>query len=119
MIRNLSLSLALAACAFIGNAYADDITNDPFPFVSTRTRAEVQAEMKEFRASGVNPWADDYNQLAQFRGEKSRAEVTAEYMKERDRVAAFNGEDSGSMYLARAPHEDRSIQLAGQPIEAQ
>ena len=119
MIRKLSLALAVAACAFIGNAYADDISNDPFPFVSTRTRAEVKAELAEFRASGVNPWADDYDQLAQARSEKTRAEVTAEYMQERDRVAAFNGEDSGSVYLARATHQDQSIQMAGEQADVE
>jgi hypothetical protein len=31
----------------------------------------------------------------------TRAEVTAEYIQDRDSVAALNGEDSGSMHLAQ------------------
>jgi hypothetical protein len=117
MNRTLSLTLAVAACAMIGNAFADDITIDPTPFVSSRSRAEVQEELKEYRASGVNLWADDYNPVASMKSEKSREQVRAEYLAERDKVAAFGGEDSGSMYLARGPQKDDAIQMAGDPVE--
>jgi hypothetical protein len=72
------LSLAVAAAAFLGHARADDITVDPQPFKSTRTRAEVQAELKAYRASGVDYWADNYGQTQQPGVGKSRAEVQAE-----------------------------------------
>jgi hypothetical protein len=117
MNRKLSLTLAVAAAAFIGNAFADDITYEPAPFTSTRTRAEVQAELKDYRASGVDVWADNYMPLPSARSEKTRAEVTAEYLAERDKVAAFGGEDSGSMWMARARRDGKDIQLAGDPIE--
>ena len=55
----------------------------------------------QFRHSGVNPWADDYNQLAQFHSTSTRAEVQAAYRASRDEVAAFTGEDSGSAYMSR------------------
>ena len=113
MNRTYALSLAIVLAA-AGNAFADDITNDPHPFVSTATRAEVQEDLRQFRMAGNSPWADDYNPLAQFRGSMTRAEVTAEYMGSRDTVSAFNAEDSGSTYLARTSVPgSRDIILAG------
>ncbi|MDB5900915.1 MAG: hypothetical protein JWP22_617 [Ramlibacter sp.] len=117
MNRTLSLTVAAAACALIGNAFADDITIDPTPFVSSRTRAEVQQELKEYKASGIDLWADNYNPVAGLTSGKTRAQVRAEYLAERDKVAAFNGEDSGSVYLARAIQPSQDIQLAGDPLE--
>jgi hypothetical protein len=115
MNRMLIASLLAAGAALAGHARADDITIDPNPFVSTRTRAEVQAELVQFQASGVNPWADEYNQLQQFKSDRSRADVTAEFMQTRNEVAAMNGEDSGSVYLAsRMPINPRRM-LAGEP----
>ena len=101
MTRKFAIALAIA-CAATGNVFADDITTDPHPFVSTLTRAQVQAELKAFRDSGVNPWADDYNQLAHFQSTTTRAQVMADFMASRDSVAAMGGEDSGSSYMARS-----------------
>jgi hypothetical protein len=105
-----TLSMAVLAA---GYACAGEITVDPEPFVSVASRAQVQEELKQFR-QGANPWANDYNHLAQFHSSTSRASVTAEYMAARDAVAAFSGEDSGSSYLARstAPAAHRSTELA-------
>jgi hypothetical protein len=80
-------------------AYAGDITVDTTPFVSTRTRAEVQAQLAQ---PGPNVWSTSYNQLAQFHPQRTRAEVKAEYLASRPQVQAFTGEDSGSAYLIRA-----------------
>lgn len=99
MNRKIALALILASTGAV--AYADDITLDPVPFTSTLTRAQVMQELQQYRRAGVNPWADDYNQLAQFRSGLSREQVIAEFMLSRDSVAALNGEDSGSVYLAR------------------
>ena len=115
MNRQLAIALVLAAA---GNAFADDITVDAAPFVSTATRAHVQAELQQFRQSGVNPWALDFNPVAQFRGNATRAQVTAAYIASRDAVAAFGGEDSGAAYLARE-HATDAVRLAGQPANAQ
>ena len=101
MNRNFALALFVAFAAS-GPALADDITIDPQPFVSTLSRAQVMEELRQYRQSGVNPWADDYDQLAHARSSKTRAEVTAEFMASRSEVAAFTGEDSGSSYLASA-----------------
>ena len=62
MTRNMLLAVAsaaavaaIAAAAAIssGKAFADDITIDNTAFVSSRSRAEVQAELTR---SGVNEW---------------------------------------------------------------
>ncbi len=111
MNRTYALSLAVVLVA-AGNAFADDITIDPHPFVSTASRADVQAELRQFRSAGSSPWADDYNPLAQFRGSMTRAEVTAEYMGSRDTVSAFTSEDSGSTYLGRANRPGHDTLLA-------
>jgi hypothetical protein len=100
MNRNTAIALAIA-CAAAGTAYADDITVESHPFVSSMSRAQVIDEMRQFRKSGVNPWADDYNQLAVSRSPMTRAEVMAEFRGSRNMIAAFSGEDSGSSYLNR------------------
>ena len=118
MNRNFAIALLLAAAA--SSSFADDITIDKTPFTSTATRAEVQAELNAFRQSRVNPWSNQYNPLAQFSSKRTRAEVVAEYISAREQVAALNGEDSGSAYLAR--HEDAAAvatTIAGQPRNAQ
>ena len=100
MNRKLATALVLAAAAAgAGNAFADDITIDSTPFVSSKTRAEVQAEAAQVR--GTSPWSIQYNPLAGFKGEMTRAQVTAQYLSSRNQVAALNGEDSGSAYLAQ------------------
>lgn len=113
MNRTLALSLAIVLAA-AGNAFADDITHDPHPFVSTATRAEVQEDLRQFRMAGNSPWADEYNPLSHFKSSMTRAEVTADYMGSRATVSAFTGEDSGSTYLARTSiPASRDIILAG------
>ncbi|MDB5900916.1 MAG: putative exported protein [Ramlibacter sp.] len=72
------LIVTIAASSCLGTAFADDITIEAQPFHSTRTRAEVRAELKEFRASGVDPWADNYTQSLQPQAGRTRAEVQAE-----------------------------------------
>jgi hypothetical protein len=118
--RALFAVAAFAALASVA-ARADDITVDNTPFQSTRTRAEVQAELAQYKQAGVNPWSTSYNQLTGFHSTRTRAEVQAEYRAERDQVAAMNGEDSGSAYLAHlaAAHNNVSTTLAGTPANGQ
>lgn len=113
MTRNSALCLSLVFAA--GAAFADDITIDPVPFVSTASRAQVQEELRQFRAAGVDPWSDSYNALAGFKSSLSRGNVMAEFSASRGEVAAFAGEDSGSTYLARAnaSQPGRAMVLAG------
>ena len=79
----------------------------------------MQAQLVEYKNAGVNPWSTSYNPLKSFRGEKTRAQVTNEYLASRNAVAAFTGEDSGSAYLASSKQAfDASRQLAGQPARS-
>lgn len=104
MNRNHILSVAMAALAALaaGHACAGEIADDATPFVSTATRAQVQEELRQYRAAGVDPWADDYNPLHDFHSGMTRAGVKAEYLADRAGADALNSEDSGSSYLARA-----------------
>ena len=119
MNRNIASALVIATAAFAGTAFADDITIDTTPFQASKTRTEVQAELAQFKKAGTSPWSTQYNPLAKFKSETSRAQVTAAYVAERDVVAAFNGEDSGSHILAQRPALNNGVQLAGQPVNAQ
>jgi len=115
---------ALAALSFAAiAAHADDADlSGQFAHsaAGTQTRAQVAAELAEYRQAGVNPWSTSYNPLKSFKSERSRAEVQAEYLASRNAVAAMTAEDSGSAYLAaRKPATEASRQLAGQPVNAQ
>ena len=98
---------ALVATAFIGNAaFADtglagDISIDPHPFVSSRSRADTQKELAEYQRAGVNPWSTSYNPLRFFRSTRASADVRQEYIASRQEVRAFDGEDSGAQWLAQ------------------
>lgn len=114
------VSTAAAAVAFAamasGNAYADDITIDPNPFVSTRTRAAVQAEvMGQAEALGTasSEWAMQLNERPSPQSTVTRAQVKQEYIAARREVDAFNAEDSGSSYLASLPRRSNDLVVAG------
>jgi hypothetical protein len=95
-------AIALISVAVIAStpAYADDITVEQSPFVSSRTREEVSADLKvPFR--GGNPWSGAYN-MFQGRSTAISEQVRGEYIMNRDRVNAFHGEDSGSVYIMKA-----------------
>ena len=116
--KNLAATLFVAAAALTGQAFAETPNAVPeAKFVPSKTRVEVQAELAQFKAAGVNPWsATNYNPLKTFKSTASRGEVTAAYVAARDEVAALNSEDSGSSYLAqvaRAPVGNST--LAGTP----
>ena len=89
-------------------------------FVPAKTRAEVQSELAQYKRAGVNPWSTSYNPLRGFQSGQTRADVTADYLRSRSEVAALNGEDSGSFYLAQGRTQDeRATRLAGTPRSAQ
>ena len=123
MKRN-TLTLALAGLLAVAGLAAHAETPDPsgqyaISIASTRTRAEVQAELKQFRQSGVNPWADEYDQLADFRGTKTRAQVREEFLANRDEAKAMTAEDSGAAYLAAHKTTGERRHFAGQPAKAE
>ena len=102
--RLLTATFVASALAYSGSAHSDDITFDRSPFVSSVSRAQVRAELEAFKESGINPWSLHYDLLAHFKSSKTRAQVTAEYLSERDAIASMNGEDSGSRYLSEHRH---------------
>ncbi|MBK6009398.1 DUF4148 domain-containing protein [Ramlibacter ginsenosidimutans] len=101
MQAKLALS-ALVFAAFAGNALADDPTVVNDTFHSTKTRAEVAADLSAYQLAGVNPWATWYQPLTTFHSTTTRAAVTGEYLASRNEVRALTGEDSGSAFLAQA-----------------
>ncbi|MDF2463605.1 MAG: hypothetical protein K0Q43_1840 [Ramlibacter sp.] len=107
-------ALALAAIAS-GNAYADDITIDSTPFVSSRTRAEVQAEVMgqgEALRMASSEWGTQLNTTLP-QSTVTRAQVRQEYIATRNEVNALNSEDSGSSYLASLPRRGGGLIMAG------
>jgi hypothetical protein len=116
-LKTLSTLLIAAAAA---SAFAESPTIVKDDFVSSRSRAEVQAELFAYQTAGVNPWSRSYNPLASFKSATTRQQVVADYLAARDEVAAINGEDSGSAYFAQAlPQRTNGTRLAGQPVNAQ
>jgi hypothetical protein len=89
MNRIIPSFIIAATTVFASAAFADDITPTP-PFVSTRDRAEVQAELLQFRGQ-ANPWSIAYNPLARFQSALTRDEVRAQFLASRDDVAAMTG----------------------------
>jgi len=114
-----TLSAALILVAAAGSAFADDITVDTTVFTGSRTRAEVQAELQQFQQQGVDPWARNYNPLQSFQSGKTRAQVTAEFLADRDEVAASNSEDGGASWRAARAARPVNPVLAGSPVNAQ
>lgn len=107
MTRKIALAMeiaagvaAVAAAAAItsGKAYAEDITIDNSPFVSTRSRAEVRAEL--MNKGGFTEWALQLNDSS-IKSSYTKGQARADYVAARDEVRALNGEDSGSAYLGR------------------
>lgn len=116
MDRKYALALVFAAFA-AGPAAAEGPLQDMQPPVSTATRADVVADMQQARQSGVDSYADGYNPLTHFRSGRTREDVTREYIDARGAVAALNGEDSGSAWLARRePARAAQTQLAATPL---
>ena len=108
---------ALSGAASADTGLAGDISVETQPFVSTRTKAEVRAELLAYKKAGVNPWSMWYNPLARFKSDKTPGEVRAEYIANRPAVSALTGEDSGSMYLAdKAAAARQASRLAGDHV---
>ena len=122
MNRNLSSTLivagtaaaALALAAMSTAAHADDITIDPTPFVSAKSRADVRAEVlgqAEAIRMAHGEAGMDMNREP-FRGTLTRAQVRGDYIASRGEVNALNGEDSGSSYLASRQPRRGGVMMA-------
>lgn len=116
MNRTLIAALALVAAS---SAFAESPLANTAQFTGTRSRAEVQSELQQYQAAGVNPWSQSYDQLRGFQGAKTRAQVTAEYLQSRAATAALTSEDSGSAYLSARTRAIAAPVVAGQPVNAQ
>lgn len=105
---------SVSAGAFANTGLVGDISVETRPFVSTKTRAEVRAELDAYKKSGVNPWARSYNPLAHFKSTRTPEQVAAEYVAHRDAANALHGEDSGSAFLAaQAAAAQQATRMAG------
>jgi len=101
MQRIIITAVLAATCA--GAALAETPNAVPeAPFVSTKTRAEVRAELAAYKSAGVNPWSISYDPLRDFRSTTSREAVAAEYLATREQMNAVTSEDSGSEWLRAA-----------------
>jgi hypothetical protein len=95
-----ALAAAAAAAMTCASAYADDITVEHSPFVSSLSRDEVNAELKKPYPGG-NPWAGQYNMFPP-QSATTREHVTGVYKMSRDEANALNAEDSGSAYFLKS-----------------
>ncbi|WP_427911561.1 DUF4148 domain-containing protein [Ramlibacter sp. MMS24-I3-19] len=107
-VRSLiATAFAVATLAAGGTAFAQTTPygqegGQADAYAPAKTRAQVQDELVQFRAEyPVSPWSFRYDPLTKFKSQATRADVTAAYIADRDAVAAFTGEDSGSAYLAQ------------------
>lgn len=121
MTRKIALAMeiavgaaAIAAAAAItsGKAYADDITIDDSPFVSTTSRAEVRAQL--MKGGSITEWTMQFND-SRVKTDYARGQARAEYLAARDEVRALNGEDSGSAYLGKTTVGVNARAIMGAP----
>jgi Domain of unknown function (DUF4148) len=110
-----ALSLA-AAFAFSGAAHAQEATYElPQPAVSSKTRAQVQAEVHQARAAGtLQPTEAGWPQVA-FVPQKTRAEVKAETLAAiaSGEVRLLNAEpQSAVLVLGAAPAQSATMTVA-------
>lgn len=95
---------AAAAMVLPRTAHADDITIDTTPFVSSRTRSEVQQELlgqaRQVRA-GATEWS--LQQGPVLKGQITVPEARADFVAHRREVSALTAEDSGSSWFKMKP----------------
>ena len=94
-----TLSLLLAVST--GSALAESPGTLTEAFVSSRTRADVLAELAAFKKSGVNPWSIGYQPTHHRRSSTTREAVQMEAIVSRETTTALGAEDSGAVYLVR------------------
>ncbi|GAB2583047.1 hypothetical protein GCM10027034_13920 [Ramlibacter solisilvae] len=102
----------LAASAMVGTARADDITIDNTPFVSTKTRAEVKAELFASKVSSAGGEYALQQNGQHIASDYTREQARADYIASRDQVRAMNAEDSGSSALAQGRAKSSGVMVA-------
>lgn len=112
MNRKSALALvAIFSALASSHASAESPGTDNTPFVSTKSRAQVLAELAAYKGEGVNPWSISYNPVTAFKSVRTREEVQAEYIADRP-LAATTGEDSGSMAMAQGAGKAHRMTIA-------
>ncbi|TFZ04818.1 hypothetical protein [Ramlibacter rhizophilus] len=98
------VAATLAATLVASSARAEGpIAYPSAPIVSERSRAEVQAEVRDNRqaiSAQATEWALQQHTAQPFMSMLSRAQVRGDYIAAREQVDAMTSEDSGSAYLA-------------------
>lgn len=113
---------AVAAAAMIaarpGNALAESITEYTIPFATSKSRADVQADLAAQRSTlkfSSSEWSLQDNQPTPFKSSYGANQVRAEFKAARREVSALTAEDSGSAYLTAAPLRGDSRATMGGP----
>ena len=115
-LATTTAAAALLAAIGANSAYAETPTIDTTPFVSTRSRADVQAELmgnRQLLSAAASEWAMQHNEVSQLNSGYTAAQAKAQYRAARDEVSAMTSEDSGSSYFAR-----HSVRAGGSTIVA-
>lgn len=105
----------LAAALMSGNALAEGPIEGSAPFVSTRSAAEVRADVLQHRAQ-ITSYASEYSmqQAAPLSTSGyTREQARADYIAARDEVRAMTAEDGGSGYHAAMTKRAPVTTLAG------
>ncbi|HYE40855.1 MAG TPA: DUF4148 domain-containing protein [Ramlibacter sp.] len=109
------VAAVLGAAAMTGTARAEGPLEGNAPFTSSRTRAEVQAELMQGR-SQVSSYANEYvtqrSEPVQAASGYTRAQARADYIASRDQVQAMNAEHGGAGYFAVGPMRASGTLLA-------
>lgn len=114
VFRKLALAVATVATLAAMPAFAEspDLNTEIDRAVSTKTRAEVRAELEQARRDGsMRAWAEDFNPVPTTRSMKTRAEVRAELEAHRH-LLPINGEDTGRIALVMPKHHDAATRVA-------
>jgi hypothetical protein len=118
----LALAAVLSTAAFVAHAETPDPSGQFAARAATGVAVHAASAAPAAKAApgnSANVWSTRYNPLDSFQSQRTRAEVQADYVANRDRVAAFTREDSGSAFLAVNRGRIAAPVLAGQPVNAQ
>lgn len=102
-VASTTAAVFCAAAIASSPAYAEGPILQDTPFVGTRTRAEVQAELMGrpgLLSAAASEWTMQRNQPSAVASRVTGEQVRAEYLAAREEVSALTSEDSGSSYLA-------------------
>jgi hypothetical protein len=106
----------LAAALMAGNAYAEGPILQDKPFVSSRTIAEVRAEVMRDRHLISSAGGEFQGQAVQPQAMASgytREQARADFIASREEVRAMTSENGGSSHYAFKPARNAGTVLAG------